>query len=255
MTEQECQKTENGDIQGLRIDEIGFGSLKVVQKPEWFCYGIDAVLLADFAKKRKGARITDLGTGTGIIPLILYHKTGPEKIIGVEGQVSVASLAKKTVALNQLEKWISIVNCNVKDAAEYIGKQTQDVVVSNPPYMAEGNGLECEIEEKAIARHELLGNLEDFIACAADLLKEKGDFYMIHRPHRLVDVLTLCREYRLEPKWMRFIQPSAEKKPNLFLVHCIKYGKPELKFLDPLCVYDEKGDYTAEILEIYEREK
>lgn len=236
-----------------RIDEIGFGSLKVIQNPDWFCYGIDAVLLADFAKKKKGARITDLGTGTGIIPLILYHKAAPEKVIGVEVQAAVAKLAKKTVEMNSLEDRIDILNCNVTEAAEIIGRQTQDVVVSNPPYMVKGDGLECAVREKTVARHELLGRLEDFIACAGALLKEKGDFYMIHRPHRLVDVVTLCRAYRLEPKWMRFVQPFAGKKPNLFLLYCVKYGRPELKFLDPLFVYDEKGGYTREVMEIYER--
>ena len=236
-----------------RVDEIGFGSLKVVQNPDWFCYGIDAVLLADFAKKKERAKITDLGTGTGIIPLILCHKAAPEKVIGVEAQTAVAELAKKTVAMNSLEDRIEILNCNVTEAVEMIGKQTQDVVVSNPPYMAKGEGLECDIREKAVARHELLGSLEDFIACAEALLKEKGDFYMIHRPHRLVDVVTLCRAHRLEPKWMRFIQPSAGKKPNLFLIYCVKYGKPELKFQAPLCVYDADGCYTQEIMKIYER--
>lgn len=239
----------------VRMDEIGFGSLKVLQNPDWFCYGIDAVLLADFAKKKKGARITDLGTGTGIIPLILCHKAAPEKIIGVEVQTAVAELAKKTIEINSLEDRIDILNCNVRVAAEMIGQQTQDVVVSNPPYMAEGGGIECEVWEKAVARHELLGSLEDFIACAGALLKEKGDLYMIHRPNRLVDVVTLCRTYRLEPKWMRFVQPSVGKKPNLFLIHCVKYGRPEVKFLDPLFVYDENGDYTQEIMKIYERVK
>ena len=242
-----------GEKEIQRIDEIGFGSLKVIQNPHWFCYGIDAVLLADFAKKKKGARITDLGTGTGIIPLILYYKAAPEKVIGIEVQTAVAELAKKTVALNFLEDRIHILNCNVKEAVELIGKQTQDVVVSNPPYLAEGNGLECDVREKAIARQELLGSLEDFIACSEGLLKEKGELYMIHRPQRLVDVVTLCRSYRLEPKWIRFVQPFVGKKPNLFLICCVKYGKPELKFLDPLSVYDENGNYTKEILNIYER--
>lgn len=237
-----------------RIDEIGFGDLKVVQNSDWFCYGIDAVLLADFAKRKKHAEITDLGTGTGIIPLILYHKSKPSKIIGVEVQPQVAALAEKTVQLNGLQDTVEILNINVKDAPERIGKRTQDVVVSNPPYMASGEGLLCDANEKTAARHEVLGSLGDFISSAAALLKEGGDFYMVHRPHRLVDVVTLCRKYRLEPKELQFIQPMEGKRPNIFLVHCVKYGRPELKFLDPISVYDKRGSYSETILEIYERE-
>ena len=237
-----------------RIDEIGFGDLRVIQNPNWFCYGVDAVLLGDFAKKKKNARITDLGTGTGILPLILFHKASPAYIIGVEVQQEIASMARRTMALNGLEEKIRILQANVKDAAKWIGRQTQDVVVTNPPYMVSGGGLLNEEPGKAAARHEILGSLEDFISCASEILKDGGDFYMIHRPCRLVDVAVLCRQYRLEPKEMQFIQPTQGKRPNLFLIHCVKYGKPELKFLDPLCVYDHKGSYTQRLLEIYERD-
>ena len=236
-----------------RIDDIGFSELKVIQNPDWFCYGIDSVLLADFAKGKKQANVTDLGTGTGIIPLILYHKANPKHIFGVEAQPSVAEMAKKSVLLNHLEDVIDIVPCNVKEAANYIGFLSQDVVVTNPPYVAQNGGLKNEEEEKAAARHEILGNLEDFIICAKEILKDGGDFYIIHRPYRLADVIYLCRKYRLEPKRIQFVQPIEGKKPNLFLLHCVKYAKPELKFLDPICVYDKKGSYTREILDIYER--
>lgn len=237
----------------LRIDNIGFSDYKLVQNPDWFCYGIDAVLIADFSKIKKGARAADLGTGTGIIPLILKHKYAPSIVYGIEVQPEVAELALKTVAINEVGETIKILNVNVKDASAVIGKETLDAVVTNPPYVGFGEGLKGSEQIKAIARHEIEGTLEDFIKCGAELLKEKGDFYMINRPSRLVDVVDFCRKYRLEPKELRFIQPKEGKKPNIFMVHCVKYGRPELKFLDPICVYDDKGNYTQEILNIYER--
>lgn len=237
----------------IRVDKIGFSGYKLVQNPDWFCYGIDAVLIADFAKIKKGAKAADLGTGTGIIPLILKHKYSPSLVYGVEVQPEVAELAGKTVEINGLEDNIKIVNANVKNASEIIGKELLDAVVTNPPYVGHGEGIKGAEQVKAIARHEIDGTLEDFIKCGAELLKERGDFYMINRPSRLVDVVDLCRRYRLEPKELQFIQPAEGKKPNIFMIHCVKYGRPELKFLDPICVYDDKGNYTSKILEIYER--
>ena len=236
-----------------RIDEIGFSGYRLVQNPDWFCYGIDAVLLADFAAVKKNARVADLGTGTGIIPLILMHKYSPSIIYGVEVQPEVAELANKTVSLNGLEKEIKIINSNVKDAADVIGRNCLDAVVTNPPYVAGGGGIKGADPVKAAARHEIKGSLEDFIKCAFSLLREGGDFYMINRPSRLADVIDLCRKYRLEPKHMQFIQPAEGKKPNIFMIHCVKFGRPELKFMDPVCVYEKDGGYTRDILKIYER--
>ena len=236
-----------------RIDEIGFSGYKLVQRPEWFCYGIDAVLIADFAKLKNRSRVADLGTGTGIIPLILKHKYSPAVIYGVEVQTEVCELANKTVSINALEDEIKIINSNVKAAPDIIGKYSLDAVITNPPYVAEGGGIKGDNPAKAIARQEIEGTLEDFIACAFSLLKEGGDFYMINRPSRLVDAIELCRRYRLEPKHIQFIQPCEGKKANIFMLHCVKYGKPELKFMDPICVYDSEGKYTRKIMEIYER--
>ncbi|MDO4482360.1 MAG: methyltransferase [Bacillota bacterium] len=242
-----------GSISNERIDDIGFSGYRLVQNPEWFCYGIDAVLIANFAALKKNAAAADLGTGTGIIPLILKHKYSPAVIYGVEVQPEVAALAKKTVGLNGLEEEIKIINATVRDASDIIGKNCLDAVVTNPPYVGGGEGIHGSHPVKAAARHEIEGSLEDFIKCAFELLKDGGDFYMINRPSRLADVVFLCRKYRLEPKHMQFIQPSEGKKPNIFMIHCVKYGKPELKFLDPICVYEKSGGYTEEILKIYER--
>ena len=236
-----------------RIDDTGFSGYRLVQNPEWFCYGVDAVLIADFAKMRPGARAADLGTGTGIIPLIRKHKYDPSVVYAVEVQPCVAELAEKTVRLNGLEETIRILQANVKEAADLIGRGTLDAVVTNPPYVAAGGGIPGEDPVKNTARQETEGTLEDFVCCAADLLKERGDFYMIHRPARLADVIEVCRKYRLEPKELQFVQPREGKAPNLFLIHCVKYGGPELKFSDPICVYDGEGNYTPEIMKIYER--
>ncbi len=236
-----------------RIDDTGLSGYKVVQNPEWFCYGVDAVLLADFAKMKKDAKAADLGTGTGIIPLILKHKYDPALIHAVEVQPCVAELAEKTVKLNGLQDCIRVITANVKDASGIIGKGALDAVVTNPPYVAKSSGIPGEDPVKNTARQETEGSLEDFVRCGAELLKERGDFYMIHRPSRLADVIETCRKYRLEPKELQFIQPCEGKAPNIFLVHCVKYGGPELRFLDPVCVYDRKGNYTPEVLKMYER--
>lgn len=236
-----------------RIDDIGFSGYRLIQNTEWFKYGVDAVIISDFAKLKKNARVADLGTGTGVIPLILMHKYSPEKVFGVEVQKEVAKTAERTVRLNGLEEKIEIINANVKEASEIIGKYSLDAVVTNPPYFVSGGGIKGDDMTKAIARHEIEGTLEDFVKCAFELLKEGGDFYMIHRPSRLVDVVYICRKYRLEPKDIQFVQPAEGKKPNIFMIHCVKYGGSELKFMDPLCVYDENRNYTKQILDIYER--
>lgn len=237
----------------IRIDDTGFSGYRLVQNPQWFCYGVDAVLIADFAKMKKGAKAADLGTGTGIIPLILKHKYDPERVFAVEVQPEVADLARRTMEINGLQECIRVIEGNVKEAPGLIGKGTLDAVVTNPPYVTQGAGIPGGDPVKNTARQETEGTLEDFVRCAAELLKEKGDFYMIHRPSRLADVVETCRKYRLEPKEMQFIQPREGKAPNIFMIHCVKYGGPELRFLDPICVYDKEDGYTQEILDIYER--
>lgn len=238
-----------------RLDETGFGNLKLIQKPEDFCYGIDAVLLASFAAEKAGARILDLGTGTGIVPILLSHKTRAEEIVGIELQQDAWERGQRNIQLNELQKRVKILLGDVKDALSMkdIEAYSFDTVVTNPPYVKKGGGIKNSSHPKTIARHELSAELSDFIEVAASMLKDRGDFYMVHRPDRLVDIAVLCRQYKLEPKEIRLVSPNKEGKPNILLVHCIKHGKPELKFLDPLYVYDEKGGYTAEILEIYER--
>lgn len=233
------------------MDCIGFSDLKLIQKPEDFCYGVDAVVLANFASKKPAANIVDLGTGTGIIPLILSHKTGAETIYGIECQQDSFERALRNAKLNNLTERVRFVHANV---SEFDGLQGwADAVTANPPYMPGSGGLTNANEAKSIARHEIAGELEDFIRCAGRLLKDRGDFYMIHRPFRLVDIFSLCRQHRLEPKEMRLIAPQRGEIPNLVLLHCVKNGGRELKLLKDLYVYQENGRYSEEIEQIYER--
>lgn len=236
---------------GERIDQIGFSDLKLIQKPEDFCYGVDAVILADFASKRPARRMVDLGTGTGIIPHILSHKTNAEKIYGIEYQKDACQRAVRNAQLNGLEERLTFIEANVAEFDQLCG--WADAVTANPPYMAGSGGLTNRNEAKTIARHETVGTLEDFISCAARLLRDRGDFYMVHRPSRLVDLFSICRKYRLEPKELRLVAPRRGEIPNIVLIHAVKGGGAELRLLETLCVYKEKGVYSDEIQRIYER--
>lgn len=236
---------------GERLDQTGFGDLCVIQKPEDFCYGVDAVILADFAASKNPRRIVDLGTGTGIIPFILSHKTTAEKIYGIEYQRESWERAVRGAELNGLSNRVSFIRDNV---ASFCGmKGWASAVTANPPYMAGKGGLTNENQAKTIARHETVGSLEDFIRCAAELLQDKGDFYMVHRPSRLVDIFSLSRRFHLEPKEMRLVAPRQGRQPNLVLLHSIKNGGPELRLLPELYVYRDETAYSEEIQRIYER--
>lgn len=239
---------------GERLDAIGFGDLQLIQKPSEFCYGVDAVLLADFAKLKKGVRAVDLGTGTGIIPLILSHKTDASEIWGVEIQEEPWKRAVRNAKCNGVEDRLRFILGDVKDIEKILGTGTFDAVLANPPYTPGTSGLQSENRAKMIARHETTATLEDFIFSAAKLLKERGEFYLVHRPSRLTDIFYCCRKHGLEPKEMRLVAPHEEEAPNIVLVRCVKGGGTELRFLSPLYIYDVKGEYTVELLRIYERE-
>lgn len=236
---------------GERIDEIGFGNLRLIQKPEDFCYGIDAVLLSTFAEIRKGDRVVDLGTGTGIIPMILSHRTEAAEIVGVEVQQDSYERGMRNVQLNGLKDRVRLVHGDVKGLD--LPRHSFDAVLSNPPYVKGGGGLKNRESARTIARHETTAKLADFIGTAALLLKDRGDFYMVHRPNRLVDISVLCRHHKLEPKELRLVCPNRDTAPNILLIHCVKHGRPDLKFLDPLYVYEKEGGYTPEIMRLYER--
>ena len=237
-----------------RIDDLEFKNLKVIQNKNGFCFGMDAVLLSNFAKNiKRNATVLDLGTGTGIIPILLCGKTELKKVIGVEIQEEVAKMAKKSILLNGLEGRFEILNCNIKELNKIYKKQTFDVIVTNPPYKKQNSGIVNENEKKVISRHEITANLEDFIKIAKDLLKDKGELYMVHRPERLVDIFELMRKYRIEPKVLKMVCPNKNKEPNLVLIKGVKNAKTFLKIEKNLYVYDKETKYTKEILEIYNK--
>lgn len=245
-------------LEGERLDEIGFGGLTLIQKPEEFCYGVDAVILADFASKysrRTFRSAVDLGTGTGIIPLILSSKTEIPSITGIEVQADSYNRAVRNSKNNGLEERVKFVHGDVKDYRTGWGRELQgtvDLVTSNPPYTAGSSGLTSSNPAKLIARHETTASLEDFMKCAAWILRDKGEFFMVHRPSRIVDICCLGRQYGLEVKELQFVSSNREGKPNILLIHMVKGGGREAKMLPPLYVYDMEGGYTPELLAAYE---
>ena len=237
-----------------RIDDLEFKGLKIIQNEKGFCFGMDSVLLSDFAKNIKNnSSVLDLGTGTGIIPILLCGKTNLKKVVGIEIQQDVANMAKRSSQLNNLQDRFEVVNTNIIDLKNIYEKQSFDVIVTNPPYKKENTGITNENEAKLISRHEITANLEDFISISKDLLKDKGEFYMVHRPERLVDILSLMRKYKIEPKILKFVSPNKNKEPNLILIKGIKNANSFLKIEKNLYVYNEDGKYTNEILKIYNK--
>ena len=237
-----------------RIDDLQINNLKIIQNKNGFCFGIDSVLLSDFAKNMKNnSTVLDLGTGTGIIPILLCGKTNLKKVVGIEIQKDVANMAKRSSQLNNLQDRFEVVNTNIIDLKNIYEKQSFDVIVTNPPYKKENTGITNENEAKLISRHEITANLEDFISISKDLLKDKGEFYMVHRPERLVDILSLMRKYKIEPKILKFVSPNKNKEPNLILIKGIKNANSFLKVEKNLYVYNEDGKYTNEILKIYNK--
>lgn len=239
-----------------RIDDLECKGYKIIQNIMGFCYGMDSVLLADFAKElKKGSKVVDLGTGTGIIGILLCAKTELEKIIGIEVQQEVYDMATRSIELNQLQNRFELIHKNIKEIKEILPEGKMDVVVSNPPYKKLQTGIQNENEKKLISRHEVLATLEDFIKAANYVLKDKGFFYMVHRPDRLVDIIELLRKYKLEPKTLKLVYPYIGKQPNLVLIKAIKNANPFLKIEKPLYVYEEDETYTKDILKIYGKEQ
>lgn len=237
--------------QGERIDDLHRNGYLLIQNTKLFCFGIDAVLLSGFAHVKKGENVIDLGTGTGVIPILLEAKTQGNHFTGLEIQKESVEMARRSVKLNGLENKITIDEGDIKQSLSIYGASVFDVVTVNPPYMNNGGGLKNDFEPKAIARHELLCNLEDVICNASKLLKTGGRFYMVHKPHRLTDIIVTMRQYHIEPKRLRFVHSYAEKEPSLLLIEGNRNGKPMIKVESPLVIYQKNGNYTEEIKKIY----
>ena len=222
--------------------------LKIIQNPNWFCFGIDAVLLADFAEVKQGDEVMDLGTGTGIIPLLLAAKTGAAHIDGLEIQEEVCTMAQRSVQMNSLEDKINITN------ADLVGFKTSkqyNVVVCNPPYKTADTGLVNPDDKLKISRHEVCCNLHEIVKTAARILKPFGRFALIHRPERIADIMYEMRVQKLEPKRIRYIHSDIEKPPVMVMVEGRKCSKPYIITEPPLVIYKKDGSYTDEIMEIY----
>ncbi len=234
-----------------RVDDLQIKGYKIIQNPKLFCFGMDAVLLSSFARVAPGEEALDLGCGNGIIPLLLAAKNQGEHYTGLEIQAESAKLARRSVALNRLEEKIRIVSGDIKEASEIFGTSSFSVITTNPPYMIADHGLVNKNESLHIARHEVLCTLEDIIGQSSRLLKEKGRFYMVHRPFRLPQIISLMCQNHLEPKRMRFVYPYVDKEPNMVLIEGVKAGRPRLQVEAPLIVYDKNGEYTQELLSLY----
>ncbi len=234
-----------------RIDDLQRNGYQIIQKKKGFCFGMDAVLLSGFARVREGENALDLGTGTGIIPILLEAKTEGQHFTGLEIQEEMAEMAGRSVALNGLESRVEIVRGDIKEASRLFGKASFDVVTSNPPYMNDSHGLKNPDLPKAIARHEVLCTLEDVVREASLLLKPGGRFYMVHRPHRLAEIITVLKEHKLEPKRMKLVHPFADKDANMVLLEAVRGGRSMMKVEAPVIVYREPGVYTEEIYTIY----
>ncbi len=234
-----------------RLDELHRNGYKIIQNPERFCFGMDAVLLSGFAKAGEGEKVLDLGTGTGIIPILMAAKTKAAHLSGLELQPESADMARRSVKYNDLEDRIDIVTGDIKDACSLFGASSFDVITTNPPYMIADHGLVNPDEGKAIARHEIKCTLEDVIAQSAKVLLPGGRFFMVHRPFRLSEIFVQMSRYKLEPKRMQMVYPYVDSEPNMVLIEGVRGGKPRLSVDKPLIVYKERGKYTDEIYEIY----
>ena len=240
-----------------RIDDLQLNNLKLIQKKDGFCFGIDSVLLADFAKKIKNnSTIIDFGTGTGIIPILLSAKIKAQHMIGIEIQEDIAEMAIRSVKLNGLENTISIIKEDIRNTDKILETvKPVDVIVTNPPYMKNNSGLKNENKIKQISRHEIECNIEDIARAAKKILKENGSIYMVHRPDRLVDIMEIFRKYKIEVKELRMVHSKESKDANLILIKAVKNANPFLKIHNPLYVYKNDGTYTEEILKIYNKEQ
>lgn len=226
---------------GERLDDLQIGGLELIQDPEKFCFGVDAVFLSDFVRVRPGESVLDLGTGNGIIPVLLSAKTEARHITGLEIQADTAEMARRSVAHNHLEDRIDIVTGDIKEAAELFRPAFFDVITTNPPYMLADHGIRNPDDAKAVARHEILCTLDDIFRESMRLMQDKSRFYMIHRPFRLTEIMIKMHEYKIEPKRIRFIHPYIDKEPTMVLIEGVRGAKPRVTVEPPLIIFDRHG--------------
>lgn len=238
----------------IKTDTLKNG-YKVLQDSERFQFGIDAVLLADYASKslKEKESVIDLGTGTGIIPLLMVNKCKTAAFTGLEVQKESADMAARSVAMNGLEGQINIVNGDLKMTDKLFDKHSFNIITCNPPYMIDAHGRSNEQDALTIARHEVLCTLEDVVTAADYLLASHGSFFMIHRPFRLPEIFSSLEKHKMEMKRMRLIYPFADKEPNMVLIEARKNAKRRLTIEPPLIVRNDDGEYTIEVQDIYNK--
>lgn len=234
-----------------RIDDLQRNHYGIIQRKGAFCFGMDAVLLSGFAAVKKGEQALDLGTGTGIIPILLTAKTQGKHFTGLEIQEESADMARRSVAYNHLEHMVDIVTGDIREASRLFALASFDVVTANPPYMNEFHGLKNPEDAKAIARHEVKCTLDDVVREGTRVLKPGGRFYMVHRPRRLIEIITTMKQYGLEPKRMKMVHPFVDREANMVLIEGVRGGGPLLKMEPPVIVFNEDGEYSEEIRTTY----
>ena len=234
-----------------RLDELQRNGYRIIQNPDKFCFGMDAVLLTGFAGVRRGERLLDLGTGTGIIPLLMEAKYRYSSLVGLEIQAESADMAARSVMLNGLSDKIEIVTGDIREADRIFPAASFDCITCNPPYMIENHGITNPDSPKAIARHEILCTFEDVARQTAKLLKPGGHFFLVHRPFRLAEILCVLVQYKLEPKRMQMVYPYVDREPNMVLLEAVRGGKARMTVEKPLIIFREPGVYTPEICDIY----
>lgn len=237
--------------EGERLDDLQRDGLKLIQNPSWFCFGMDAVLLSAFACVREGQECLDLGCGNGVIPILLAGKTKGRSFTGLEIQSDIAAMAARSVLGNGLSDRVKIINGDIREAVGIFGAASFDVITGNPPYLMKSHGLTNEAGHKAVARHELMCTLEQFIDNAAKLLKPGGHFFMVHRPFRLAEIISCMVAHKLEPKRMRLVYPYVDKEPNMVLIEGVRGGNSRITVEKPLIVYERENEYTEEVRRLY----
>ena len=231
---------------GERLDDLQLNGLELIQNPDKFCFGMDAVFLSDFARVKPGERLLDLGTGNGIIPVLLSAKTDAGHLTGLEIQDDIAEMARRSIAHNHLEERIDIVTGDIKEAAEIFKPAFFDVITTNPPYMLADHGLRNPDDAKAIARHEVLCSLDDILRESMRLLQDKGRFYMVHRPFRLTEILIKMNYFKIEPKRIQFVHPYIDREPSMVLVEGVRGAKPRVKIEPPIILFSRTEDRQQE---------
>ena len=251
MEQVTCIRKEDLLHEGERLDDLQRNGYRIIQDPRRFCFGMDAVLLAGFSRVKKGECALDLGTGTGIIPILLEARNEGQHYTGLEIQPESADMARRSVLYNDLQDRIDIVTGDIKEASKIFQAASMDVITTNPPYMIGAHGLTNPEDAKAIARHEVLCDLDDILRESARILRPGGRFYMVHRPFRLAEIFSKMVAARIEPKRMRLVYPYVDKEPNMVLIEGLRGGKSRLTVEKPLIVYKEANVYTDEIYDVY----